>query len=314
MSQPEVPQVVVVGAGISGLACARALQDAGRSVRVIEKGRGVGGRLATRRIGAARIDHGAQFFTVRSAEFQQTVDAAVGDGAVRVWTRGFEAEPDGYPRYCGTDGMTSLAKWMAEGLQIEVGRTVVDLADLPAPAYVLTAPVPQSLAILSFSKMLPEPVQAIELAALAYKPTIAILLELEADPSGLAPHGGLQLVDHPHLAFVSDNRAKGISGAPALTIHLSNEYSAELWDTPDAAVLAAALGHVAGFVSVPAVTNSQVQRWRYAGPVQVHPEPTVAWGDHPIVALAGEAFAGPKVEGAFRSGLAAAFEVDRRLG
>jgi predicted NAD/FAD-dependent oxidoreductase len=50
----------------------------------------------------------------------------------------------------------------------------------------------------------------------------------------------------------------------------------------------------------------QIQRWRYAGPVECWPEPTVVWGSDPVIALAGEAFAGPKVEGAFLSGRAAA--------
>ncbi|MSO32728.1 MAG: FAD-dependent oxidoreductase, partial [Ilumatobacteraceae bacterium] len=59
-------RVVVVGAGIAGLTAARALSHAGHSVIVLDKGRSVGGRMATRRIGDATVDHGAQFFTVRS--------------------------------------------------------------------------------------------------------------------------------------------------------------------------------------------------------------------------------------------------------
>jgi predicted NAD/FAD-dependent oxidoreductase len=57
---------VVVGAGISGCVCAYELSKAGHEVVVVEKGRGVGGRMATRRMQGARIDHGAQFLTARS--------------------------------------------------------------------------------------------------------------------------------------------------------------------------------------------------------------------------------------------------------
>lgn len=57
--------VVVIGAGMSGIACARALQSAGIHVRVIDKGRGIGGRVATRRAEVAgtpiSFDHGAQY-------------------------------------------------------------------------------------------------------------------------------------------------------------------------------------------------------------------------------------------------------------
>ncbi|MBD3256947.1 FAD-dependent oxidoreductase, partial [candidate division GN15 bacterium] len=38
---------VVVGAGAAGLTCARRIADAGMSVLVLDKGRGVGGRMAT---------------------------------------------------------------------------------------------------------------------------------------------------------------------------------------------------------------------------------------------------------------------------
>jgi predicted NAD/FAD-dependent oxidoreductase len=41
--------IVVIGAGMSGIACTRALRAAGLPVRLIDKGRGIGGRMATRR-------------------------------------------------------------------------------------------------------------------------------------------------------------------------------------------------------------------------------------------------------------------------
>ena len=56
--------VLVIGAGMSGIACARALQAEGVPVRLIDKGRGIGGRMATRRTAVAgktiTFDHGAQ--------------------------------------------------------------------------------------------------------------------------------------------------------------------------------------------------------------------------------------------------------------
>ncbi|MEK9837584.1 MAG: FAD-dependent oxidoreductase, partial [Ilumatobacter sp.] len=57
--------VLVIGAGLAGLAAARRMTAAGLTVRLLDKGRSVGGRLATRRMSGAVVDHGAQFFTVR---------------------------------------------------------------------------------------------------------------------------------------------------------------------------------------------------------------------------------------------------------
>jgi predicted NAD/FAD-dependent oxidoreductase len=77
-------RVVIVGAGICGLVAGRRLADAGAEVVLVDKGRSVGGRLATRRIGDATVDHGAQFFTVRTPAFQRQVDDWVERGLARV--------------------------------------------------------------------------------------------------------------------------------------------------------------------------------------------------------------------------------------
>jgi monoamine oxidase len=53
--------VVVVGAGVAGLAAAAALRAAGRRVKVLEAGGRIGGRAATVDIGGAPVDLGAQW-------------------------------------------------------------------------------------------------------------------------------------------------------------------------------------------------------------------------------------------------------------
>lgn len=272
--------------------------------------------MASRRVGDRRFDHGAQFFTARSDSFTALVDEAVEAGAVVEWTRGFGPNPDGYPRFRGADGMTSLCKWMAADAGIEpvLSTTVTDLREFDADAYILTAPVPQSLAILSFSGLLPDPDLASRLARIAYKPTIAVLAVPDRPPEGMPAHGGCQFATDADLAFVTDNQAKGISPVPALTVHLSNARSQEFWNRPDDEVVAFARRAVASLLGRAEFESAQVRRWRYAGPVDVHPDATVVWGDEPIIALAGEAFGGPKVEGAYLSGVAAADAVHRRLG
>ena len=73
-------RIAVIGAGIAGVAGARALADAGHQVRVFEKSRSPGGRMATRRTVHGSFDHGAQYFTVRDPGFQCTVQAWVAGG------------------------------------------------------------------------------------------------------------------------------------------------------------------------------------------------------------------------------------------
>jgi len=302
---PPGSSVVVVGAGLAGLAAARSLADAGMQVSVVDKGRGVGGRLATRRIGEARLDHGAQFFTVRGDDFAALVARAEAAGVVTQWCRGFGAE-DGFPRYVGTDGMTGLAKWLAEGLDVRTGVRVTDLADYPADAYVLTAPLPQSSAILAWSGRLPEPDLADRLAAFTYEPVLAVLAVLDGPPALDAP-GAVQQPDHPLFTFVADNRAKGVSAVHAVTLHATNAVSRARWNEADDRLLASLLAEARPWLGDAGVLDAQLMRWRYAAPTEVWPAThlVVRRAPQPVV-LAGDAFDGPKVEGAFRSGLAAA--------
>ena len=58
----EIADLVVIGAGMAGLTVARGAVEAGLAVQMIDKGRGLGGRLATRRAeGGLRFDHGAHY-------------------------------------------------------------------------------------------------------------------------------------------------------------------------------------------------------------------------------------------------------------
>ena len=116
----------MIGAGLSGLVAARSLAS-DHDVVVFDKGRSVGGRLATRRIGSATFDHGAQFFTVRGERLRAQVDDWLERGLARVWCHGFADREDGYPRYVGAGGMNSLAKDIAARLDCRTDHFVFTL-------------------------------------------------------------------------------------------------------------------------------------------------------------------------------------------
>ncbi len=311
-------QVVIVGAGIAGLAAAGALRRAGAQVTVLDKGRSPGGRLATRRIGGARLDHGAQFFTVRSGEFGRLVDALRTDGLIRQWSDGFQ-RPDGYPRYVVAGGMNALAKRLAEDLDVRTaamafavrpsgGGWSVQLDDgssFDAEAVLLTCPLPQTLSLLVTSgASVPE-----ELAATDYDRTIAWLAVLDR-PSAVPAPGGLQ-APTDELLFVADHQSKRISEVPALTVHASAGWSLTHWDEP-VEVAAEALHRLAEpWLGQARVLEWQIKRWRFATPQRLWPERCFVTDGTAPLALAGDAFAGPKqsgsnLEGAYLSGLAAA--------
>lgn len=331
MSQPQ--RVLIIGAGLAGLTAAAHLRaeavrlDRLVEVLVIDKGRSVGGRLATRRIGSATLDHGAQFFTARSDAFATAVDRWQADGVVEEWCRGFSPE-DGYPRYRTAGGMNRLAKHLAAALADDPAVTIVTrhraAAIIPGPdawtvtydgftrepddadAVIATPPVPQTLELLRDGAVHLQPETMARLEAMTYHKVIALLATLDRSPSLPGP-GALQRPDHPVFSFVADNQAKGISDDPALTCHLAHELSARLWDADDAAVLAEVADELDAVRGEAETVEVQVKRWRYAGPVSPWSEPsmTLATTPGPLL-LAGDGFGGSKVEGAFLSGQAAA--------
>ena len=102
--------VAIVGAGIAGLACAKELQTAGLAVQVFEKSRGLGGRSATRSASLSKFDHGAQFFTARSKNFLDWVDAGLQMGLIASWQPRLRYEREEPQWYVGVPGMASLAR------------------------------------------------------------------------------------------------------------------------------------------------------------------------------------------------------------
>lgn len=85
---------MVVGAGVAGLAAARALADAGRRVLVLEAADRVGGKLLVQEVAGVRVDVGAEAMLVRRPEGLALAEAAglrvenAATTASRVWTRG----------------------------------------------------------------------------------------------------------------------------------------------------------------------------------------------------------------------------------
>ena len=119
-------KIAIVGAGVSGLTAARALIDRGIDVTVFEKSRGVGGRLATKRLEWGSIDIGAQYFTARDPRFQYQVSQWQKDGIVDYWSftphtltkTGLILSPDETQRYVGVPKMNSITHALASGIDI----------------------------------------------------------------------------------------------------------------------------------------------------------------------------------------------------
>ncbi|MCB8961075.1 MAG: FAD-dependent oxidoreductase [Ardenticatenales bacterium] len=318
---------LIIGAGLAGLLAARTLQAAGVAVTVLDKARGVGGRLATRRLTDAngqtigRFDHGAQYFTARDLRFVALVEEWLAAGVIKVWADGFNTpagpKPDNLTRYCGTEGMTSLAKHLAQGLTIQTSTqvnaiwqaangyraTTADGQSFSASSLILTPPAEQSLALLASGDLQLPPDVTTALSAIQFAPCFAVLAQL-AGPSKIPAPGGLWPNDGT-LFWLGDNAQKGISATPTVTIHATPAFTEAHFELDRDEVGQKLIAAAGPWLGSP-VISYQVHRWRYSIPTQLHPEPYLWLQQSPPLLAAGDAFAGPRVEGAALSGLAVA--------
>ena len=307
-------RVTIVGAGLSGLVAGQTFLAAGHDVVIFDKGRGVGGRLATRRIGDGVFDHGAQFFTVRDADFQSIVDDWLASGVVREWCRGFGPDQDGFPRYVGNKGMTDIAKHLARNLDIRTSSlvfsvlaresggwtTTLDTGEsVDSDCILLTAPIAQSFGFAFIGGIeLPEDLRSID-----YDRTLALLAVLDHEPAIPQP-GAVQNPDEV-FSFIGDNLAKGISPVHAVTFHANPTWSLEHWDTPHEVAEQLLRKAAQPYLGEAQIVEANFKRWRFATPQRNWPDRH--WIDSGgTMALAGDAFAGPRIEGAALSGLSAA--------
>lgn len=315
--------VLILGAGISGLVAGITLRKAGHRVTLLEKARGVGGRMATRRFGGGVFDHGAQFFTVRDPRFKTLVDKWEQTGVVREWTRGFSSldglpSSSSHPRYQGAKGMNSAAKYLTHDLNVQLSTRATSIStdgyqwtaitednrQFNGNALILTPPVPQSLALLEAGGISLPTKESQNLEALLYDPCIAVLAILDGRSAVPSP-GGVELESGP-LRWLADNTQKGISpDRTAITLHASPEYSRQDFEAAPQSIADYLLRQASPWLSGN-ILDWQVHKWRYSQPVHSYPERFLKVPGWMPIYFAGDAFGGPRVEGAVLSGLAAA--------
>ncbi|WP_291845444.1 FAD-dependent oxidoreductase [Maricaulis sp.] len=301
---------IVIGAGMAGLACARHLADAGETVIVLDKGRGLGGRLATRRTEHGPFDHGAQYVTARDAGFAAWLDRAAMAGSAAPWAQlGVERT-----WWVGAPGMSKLVAPLADGLDVRRSCRVEQVRregegwaiaceggeNLKADQLAVAIPAPQAKALLSGVTPLADGLDAVR-----YAPCWTLMLSL-AEPLDQAPR--LYRASDGPCAWIACNTTKpGRSGGGEnWVIQAGPGWSqTHLEETSDTvtALLQGAFESWAG--ALPDIRLSQVHRWRYARVLKALEAPCL-WDGEAGIGLAGDWCLGPRVEAAYLSGRALA--------
>jgi len=341
--EPDAAPVVVVGAGISGLACARVLSDAGVPVRVLDRGRRPGGRMSGRRVetsvGTRVADLGASYLTATDEGFVAKVEDWRSRGLAHPWTDTFAvlSGPGGDGGRLGAKTSTGPVRWGAAGglrsllddiiappdgepLTVESGVDVESVDASPegprvdggaASAVVLAMPDPQA------ADLLPRMV-ATRLDVSArwnYRPCIAVYA---AWPDRWWPDfDGAFVNDNDLLVFVADDGARRGDRAPVLVAHGAPDFSAEHLDDPASAVapVMAELGPLLTGERTPTPTWNRAHRWSLAEPLRQHADEPFGYDEQSGIAVCGDAW-GPtaKVQAAWVSGTALGHQLVARRG
>jgi renalase len=282
--------VIVVGAGIAGLACARELVDGGVPARVVERAPVVGGRLASVRLNDRTADVGAAYLTADDPAFLGRLQTWRIDGLARPWTDTFRGQHGSGPmRWAAPGGLRSLAENLGRELEITLNT---DLTALPAAdAVVLAMPGPQALRITDLPAAREQ----------SWSPSLAVVLTY---PERTWPdfHGAF-VNDHPILATVFDDGDRRGDRAPVLVAYATPEFAA----VGDAGKVAAAVGELLGIDDAPQLDEFP---WPYATPASRQ----AGFARSGDVYLCGDAFGRPRVQTAWLSGRAVARDILHTAG
>jgi len=325
------PRIAIIGAGISGLACARALADAGVDVHVFEKSRGVAGRMSTRRDENGQCDHGAQYFTARDPAFRVEVQRWIAAGAAALWTPALRVydgagAADGQvhqasvERFVGTPGMTAPGRLLAQGLHVQTGFNVSTLQHTAGhwqmkeaggalatgfDAVLLAMPAPQAHALLQDV----EPALAALAGSVHMRPSFALMLHCNTRLP--VPFDAAFVNAGPLRWIARDSSKPGRPGQEVWLLHGTPAWSAQQLDADRdlvAAQLLDALQALIGCDPRPGLRTHSLHRWLYADAERTLGEPCL-WNAQSGVGLCGDWLQDDKVEGAWKSGRALAAQV-----
>ena len=316
------PDVIVIGAGWAGLTAATALNEAGMRSLVLEKSRGPGGRSSTRREGSARFDHGAQYFSARSAQFARHLQQWKDAGWVEPWNPRLavlggadgHSDPGGTNRFVAVPGMNGLCQQLAEALDCRFQTRVeaieyqsewqVRLADsdetLTSPRLLITAPPAQTAELLGES----HPLHA-ELSGIELLPSIAVMLSFDQDfDTGF----DAAFVNNANpIDWIACNSSKPQRSGNHWVLHAGPEWSAANLERPFdelAETLFNAFDDLLEF-DLPEPSLCLAHRWRYALGHSDQNQGCLSLPEQRL-AIAGDWLAGSRIEGAWSSGEKAA--------
>lgn len=267
---------VVIGAGLTGLHIAQELQNRNQTYTILEKSKGLGGRIATRRIDDLGLDHGALFLDSIDKNLPlETISTDLG--------------------HFVSGGMNQIAKLMAKDLKIMKEQKVAKLKPhdqswhieteeglvLESKNVILTAPLPQALDLLSQNHLAPN--ENHELYAIKYTKALILLVTLESTENFSS-----SIFEGHHFQFMKERKLH----PKGLVIQCSPEFSEKYFDQAEAVSTDEILKI---FKRSPLanlkIEKSELKKWRYSRPITTYSQRFLEL--HPGLYLCGDGFGLP---------------------
>ncbi len=297
-------KVAIIGAGVSGLACAKQLTRFGIDVALYDKGRRPGGRLTTLKIEERAWDFGAPYFKATEARFAAQVRVWEQARVVAPWPDG----PDG--AWVGVPGMGALIESDAETLPVQFGAQVLridrdargwaltgpDLHEGPFDAMAIAVPCEQAASLLAMHDL----TMAQEAASVRSVPCWSVMAGFEQPLADLPD----VMRDHGPIRWAARNNSKpGRGSAECWVIQSSSEWSRLHLEAPPTQVAVDLLDALAkaGGNTLPEPVFLKAHRWRFALPMGQRGAPL--WNPELRLGACGDWCIGPQIEGAWLSGV-----------
>ena len=335
--------IAVIGAGVAGLTCAQQLHQAGYRVVVIEKSRGMGGRLATRRLQGTHADHGVCYLKPKDDCFKALITTLLDRSILQPWTDTiYELDAEGQliappeanrgSRYASPTGISTIAKFLSTGLAIHLNQRVeairpihqgwelqVELdgtrSGITAAAIISAIPAPQAVALL---ESIPEGEEVLtRLRSIQFSACISAIAVYSPQDLSAIPWKGVTSIHDPKIGWVGlDSSKQNSPSQPVVVVQSTAAFANRHLETTDLhpigqALLNRAAQFLEPWLATPEVL--QVHRWRYAFPINPLTEPFLSANTTSPLLFTGDWCGGNRVESAFLAGSSTAKQINSQL-
>ena len=319
----HIVDTIIIGAGMTGITAGNYLQRLGLNVLLLDKGKGIGGRIATRRINfeskKAVFDYGAQYIEKSNGNFANLISSLKEKNIITEW-KNLEAGK-GSDKFIGIKSMREIAIFLARNLKVFNSTKIIEIGFkegyweivsesgnvFRSKTLLLTLPVPQAIELLDDSKFQIESSMRNNLSAIEYERSIVGLFVADGSIN-LAGKGGIYFNNSP-INFIGDNNVKGINNFKrAITVEMANKFSVENWD-----LNSKELGRIILDMSKDWITgsiiDSQIHKWKFSRPINPYEKVFEIIDSSKALLIAGDAFGGKNLESAYISGYSAAEKI-----